>query len=49
MPSLVLVEPLAPPAMTRQEAIAFVNGNVSYLPDMPKSNWRIEYGGYQHR
>jgi hypothetical protein len=48
MPSLVLVEPLAPPSLTSQEAIAIVKANFGYPSDMPDSIWRTEYGGYQH-
>jgi len=48
MPSLVLVEPLDPPFLTSQEAIAVVKANFGYPPDMPDSIWRTEYGGYQH-
>jgi hypothetical protein len=48
MPSLVLVEPLAPPSLTSQEAVAIVKANFGYPSDMPDSIWRTEYGGYQH-
>jgi len=47
MPSLILVAPLAPPAMTAQEAIALVKRNFGYPADMPDSIWRTEYGGYE--
>ena len=48
MPSLILVEPLAPPVLTGQDAIAIVKANFGYPSDMPDSIWRTEYGGYQH-
>jgi len=48
MPSFILVEPLAPPVMTRQEAVALVKANYGYPADMPESIWRTEYGGYEH-
>jgi hypothetical protein len=48
MPSLVLVDPLAPPSMTSEEAVAMVKANFGYPSDMPDSIWRTEYGGYQH-
>lgn len=48
MPSLAPVEPLAPPVLTREEAIAIVRGNFGYPSDMPDAIWRTEYGGYQH-
>jgi hypothetical protein len=48
MPSLVLVDPLAPPSMTSQEAVAMVKANFGYPGEMPDSIWRTEYGGYEH-
>jgi hypothetical protein len=37
MPSLILVDPLAPPSMTSQEAVAIVKANFGYSSDMPES------------
>lgn len=48
MPSLILVEPLAPPVMTSDEAVNLVKKNFCYPPEMPEGIWRTEYGGYQH-
>lgn len=48
MPSLILVDPLAPPMMTAQDAVDLVKRNFCYPADMPDSIWRTEYGGYQH-
>jgi len=44
---MILVEPLAPPSMTSQEAVALVKANFCYPADMPESIWRTEYGGYE--